>query len=469
MGTDALWHRRRGESSGARGADTTAKLDENARTLNLKKPEAQAGRIKEHWFRIMSIAAYLQLAVLNRKFLGFGFLMAFASSFGQTYFIGVFGPDIQAEFALSHTAWGTIYMIGTLCSAALLPWSGRQIDRLELGHYSVLVVMLLLLACAFTALVSGVVTLVVAIFLLRHSGQGLMSHVAITAMARYFDAGRGRAIALATLGFAAGEAILPFVAVLTIATMGWRWSYGGGAVLLGLVFIPTVLWLLAGHTERHRLYLARVAGAAAHDQAERRSWTSTEVLRDRRFRLLLPGLLAPAMIVTAMFFHHLSLADEKGWSHAWVTGSYVIFAAASISASLISGPLVDRLGAVRLVPYMLSPLTLAMIVVAVFDEPWAVWLYFILAGAHTGVAHTAVAAMWAEIYGVAHLGAVKSMATALGVFGSALGPVIMGALIDLSVTIEQVCLLFAAYTVLGSVLIRAALGGAADDCCAGRT
>ena len=72
---------------------------------------------------------------------------------------------------------------------------------------------------------------------------------------------------------------------------------------------------------------------------------------------------------------------------------------AAILAALAAGPLIDRLGAVRLVPYMLTPLTFAMLVVAVFDNPWAVWPYFLLAGIQGGISHTAVSAMWAEVYG----------------------------------------------------------------------
>jgi hypothetical protein len=51
----------------------------------------------------MSFGSYFRFANANRRLIGFGFLMAFASSFGQTYFIGVFGPSIQTEFGLSHT------------------------------------------------------------------------------------------------------------------------------------------------------------------------------------------------------------------------------------------------------------------------------------------------------------------------------------------------------------------------------
>ena len=65
--------------------------------------------------------------------------------------------------------------------------------------------------------------------------------------------------------------------------------------------------------------------------------------------------------------------------------------------------------------------------------------------------------MWAEVYGPAHLGAIKSFATALMVFGSALGPVTLGALIDRGLSIEQVCLLFAASSLLAALLLVVAL------------
>ena len=82
----------------------------------------------------MPLKSYLHLVASQPRLLGFGFAMTFASSIGQTFFIGAFGPSIQQEFALSHGEWGAIYMAGTLLSAAFLPWTGAQIDRLPLGR-----------------------------------------------------------------------------------------------------------------------------------------------------------------------------------------------------------------------------------------------------------------------------------------------------------------------------------------------
>ncbi|MCH8925021.1 MAG: MFS transporter, partial [Proteobacteria bacterium] len=207
----------------------------------------------------MSAHGYLRFARANARFLGFGFTMTFASSVGQTFFIGVFGPAVRAEFGLSHTSWSAIYMAGTLLSAAVLSWTGPQIDRLPLKRYTTLVCVALVVAAAFMAQVPSAAWLVLAIFLLRQTGQGLASHVGTTSMARYFDADRGKAVALAALGFAAGESLLPVAAVLGIAVLGWRASYGVAATLLALCLLPAVWWLLRHHDARHRDHLEHLA------------------------------------------------------------------------------------------------------------------------------------------------------------------------------------------------------------------
>ncbi len=400
----------------------------------------------------MPIGPYIRFARANGSLVGFGFLMAFASSFGQSFFVGAFVPEIERAFDLSHTAWGTIYMVGTLASALLLPWSGKQIDRLDLRHYAAVVLGLLAVACFAAALTPSALLLVGVVFLLRQSGQGLASHTAITTMARYFDFGRGRAIAIASLGFSAGEAVLPVIAVAAIAAVGWRWSYAGAGLIALLVFLPLALRLLRGHGERHASHIA--ANVAAGEGAHAGSWTRTQMLRDPRFWLLMPGIFAPSLILTAMFINHRFVAEAKGWSAAWITGNYVVYAAATITTSLVVGQLLDRIPARRLVPLMLVPLALSLAVIAFGADALWVWPYFILAGLSSGIGHTAVSAMWPELYGTRHLGAIKSLATALSVFASALGPVIMGLLMDNGLSTDDVCWIFAAYA-LASVATTA--------------
>lgn len=405
----------------------------------------------------MSSVQYLQFVAANQRFIAFGFLAAFASSFGQTYFIGTFGPTIELEFGLSHTQWGTYYLYGTLASALLLPWTGKRIDSVSLRRYTLATVIALAAGALLLSIATNAILLVLAIFLLRQSGQGLMSHISSTSMARYFDEGRGRAIALSSLGFAAGEACLPILAYLAIGTLGWRWTFVCVAATLILVIFPLMNWLLSGHNKRHEEHLTKLSAQSSTDTP--RSWTYQEVLRDPRFYLLLPGVLAPALIVTALFFTHLGLAQDKGWSGTWITGSYVIYAATTTVVALFCGPIIDRIGSVRLVPLMLLPMALALVIIGALRQPWAVVPYFIALGCSIGVAQTAVSAMWAELYGVESLGSIKSLVTSLIVLSSALGPVIMGVMRDSGNSIETTCFYFAGYLCVATLLLIVALQG----------
>lgn len=404
----------------------------------------------------MSTRPPLEFLRANPSLLAFGFVMALGSSFGQTFFIGIFGPGIRDEFALSHTAWGTIYMLGTLGSAAVLPFTGKLVDSVPLRRYAIAVCVLMVLACTVTANVGAVAWLVLAVFLLRHAGQGLMSHVSLTSMARYFDVERGRAIAVAALGFSVGEAVLPVLAVFVIAAIGWRATYGAAALIVLLVLLPAAWRLLRDHEERHRRYEERARSLAAQ-RPSMRAWSRRDLFRSLAFYLLVPGMLTPSLVTTALFFHHIVLAADKGWSAAWITGNYVLYAAATLIASLLTGVAIDRYTAVRVVPFMLVPLLAGLLVFASGDHPLIVWPYFILIGINVGISHIARTALWAELYGTAHLGAIKSLIAALGVLSSAFGPVAMGLLMDLGFASASICVMFALICALSTIGIVAGL------------
>ena len=279
---------------------------------------------------------YWRFACLNPRFLGFGFFLAFVSSAGQTYFLGVFGPQLQAEFGLDPGSWGRIYMLGTLASALVINWSGALIDRLDLRLFTALVLLGLAGACLVMGSVGSPLMLVLAIFLLRQFGQGLSSHVGITTMARYFDADRGKAIALAAIGYACGEALLPVSGLYLAQLWGWRATFQLAA-LAALAALLLALWLLKGHGLRHRAHLnALDAASASPGGSGRGDFTRRQVLGERRFYFLLPAMIATPMIGTALFFFPDEIARARGWSSLWVTGNYWLYSLVSVATTISS-------------------------------------------------------------------------------------------------------------------------------------
>jgi MFS family permease len=402
-------------------------------------------------------SAYFGFVADNRRFLAFGFLMALCSSYGQTFFISVFGGEIRAEFGLTNGTFGLIYSVATLASGFCLIWAGRQIDRLELRNFSALVGIALAAAAVLTGWTNSILMLGLAIFTLRLFGQGLMSHAALTSMARYFERDRGKAISIANLGFPVGQAIFPLIGVALAVAVGWRNAWFVLAFFLAAFLTPLLLWLLKGHDQRHARMLARSAALGANGaRTPQRQWTAGQVGRDPRFWLITPAVLALSFIGTGVIFHQVYLVDGKGWSLAWFAANYTGMAASSVITGLITGPLTDRVGAARLMPYYLIPATGALLVLASGTAPWLVPVFMVSQGISVGMSRVVLGALWAEWYGVRHLGAIRALVAAQMVMASAASPVLFGWMLDNGISMDAILTMSAGYLALSIVLILVA-------------
>lgn len=397
--------------------------------------------------------SFLPLIRSEWRLLLFGFTMMFGSSLGQTYFIGLFSGEIRAELGLSHGSFGGIYSAATLASAILLLWSGSLIDRMDLQRYAYLVILGLACACAVMAASSGPLLLFLAILGLRQLGQGLMGLTASTTVVRYLDRHPGKANALSGMGYSVSEAVLPGLVVASLAVMSWRqsWLLWGGMALL--VLLPLAWFLLRGHGQRHRDYLAGLEAPADPASAPaRRQWSRGEVIRDPAFYLFLPALMAQPMLFTGFMFHQVHLVEQKGWSLPAWAGLYILYALVSTGCKLVAGLLVDRYSAVRLVPLVCLPLGLGLLLLGLFDSFATATAFMCLMGISVGVYSTLSSPFYAELYGTLHLGAIKSLTTSTMVLATAVAPVLMGALADRGTSMEHMALGGAAYTLAASAL-----------------
>jgi len=394
-----------------------------------------------------ALAEYAAFVVRNGRLLGFGFLLAFCSSFGQTFYIGLFSGEIRGAFGLTNSTFGGLYSAATLCSALLLPTAGGLIDRVALRPYSIAICAGLAVGALIMAGASGPAMLFGALLVLRLCGQGLMSHTALTTMVRAFRHGRGRALSIASLGFASGEAAFPAAAVAALAWADWRMVWVAGGAVLILCVIPSVWWILAGG---HAAGGEIDAGAPAPTD---RQWDRRAVRADPSFYLLLLVLLAPSFFITGFFFHQAAVAAEKGWSLKSVAAAFSVYALTKIAVSLGAGAGVDRFGALRCAILVTPTLALAYVVLGVGEAEVTVFAYMMLTAAAHGISVPVSSALWVEVYGVTHAGAIRSMVAAFGVFASALSPVAMGLLIDLHVGAGTIAFGSAAYCAAAAVLM----------------
>ncbi len=396
----------------------------------------------------------LRFVAENGRWLGAGFLLTLASGFGQTWFISLFAGYIKAEHGLTDGGWGSLYTVATLGSAALLFSRGSLADTMRLVRLAPAVAVVFALAAIGIAFAPSLWTVGLAVFLLRFCGQGMFTHMAMTAMGRWFQARRGRAVSIANLGHPTGEAVLPVVAVLAIGAIGWRatWTLAAGALIL--VVVPLLLFLLS---ERRT---AQGSAVRPEDMPglRRRHWTRGDAFRHWLFPALLPIMLTPGFIGTVVFFHQVHIAGVKGWSLVDMAPAYTASAGMSVAASLAAGWAADRFGPHRLLPLLLVPTGAAMLILGPADGVSAWYLTLALIGLTQGTAVALWGAFLPAVYGTRNLGAVRSMVTAVMVISTAVGPGVTGLLIDRGIDFPRQALAMAiwcfALSLVGYVVQR---------------
>lgn len=395
---------------------------------------------------------YLGLFLKDWRYLTFGSLLTCLGTLGSGYFVGLFNRDIRLEFGLSHADIGVIFSVTTVASGPILIWLGRKIDEVDLRFYTVSLCVGFAAGCFLLASSASIIAVGIGIFLVRLIGDWLIVHTAVTSMARHFGAQRGRAMGLGAIGYAVGPAVFPVVAVLFMDWVGWRATWAGIGGVFVVLIIPVVLWLLRGEGEAHRRFLKPTAGDERGSTAAAPRWSRRQVLRDVRFYLVMPVAIGLPFILSGFFFHQVHLVETKGWSLAWLASCFVGFAIGKVATVLIVGPMIDKFGAIRLLSYYPLPLGLGLLALAVSDHPGVALAYLVGCGISTGMWLITLGALWAEMYGVAHLGAIRSMAQAIFVLSVALATVGMGWLLDLGITFETIALGSVGYIALSMAL-----------------
>lgn len=397
----------------------------------------------------MSFLAFLRR---NAPFLIVGVLLTFCSTFGQTVFISVFAGEIRADFDLSNGDWGLLYSIATTASALVMVWTGILTDTFRVRVLGPAVLACLAAACAMMWAAQSWWALGIAIFALRFFGQGMATLVATVAMARWFVASRGMALSISRLGFELGGAFLPLIFVAAMIESDWRMLWIWAAVIV-LLLLP-LLWPL--------LRLERTPQSIAKDDQvggmEGRHWTRGMMLRHPLYWLLTPMLMAPPTFSTAFFFQQVHLTETKGWTHMGFVALFPIFTATAFVSMFAAGAVVDRIGTARLMPVVILPMAAGFVVMAFAPSLAMAAVCLALMGLTQGMNGTVPAAFWAEFYGTRHLGGIKALAAAVMVFGTAIGPALTGALIDVGIVFEDQLLGIAAYFAAASALAAGGIG-----------
>ena len=392
---------------------------------------------------------YIHFARSSWPLLLFGLVSVFTGNIGQSFFISWYGAEIQSSLELTAASYGTAYSLATLASGTAIMVVGGWIDRISLFKYACFVSVGLFLACWLFYFSDHIAVLFAAFFMIRLCGQGLMPHTGFTTMARSFNDSRGKALSIAASGIPLGEIILPAVAVVLIAIVGWQSSWVVLSFFIPLVYVPAIYFLLK---KSEALGYQTSAPLANKNSAETKVSGRKLLLSDKRFWCALPVITSAPFVITGLFIHQGFILQEKSWTPEFFAMAFVVYGVVHWLASLAAGVMVDKYSAARLLPFYVMPMVFSLFVVAFFSAPWVAIVMLALLGLTIGAAGPVIGSLWAEIYGTDQLGAIRSTSTTFIVWSTSISPILFGFLIDKGVSLSTLLLTTAFAVVCASLL-----------------
>lgn len=370
--------------------------------------------------------SYADLLRSHYGLIGVALLAMFTGNMGQSFFIGLFQADIMTRLGLSLSQFGSLYAGITMLSGFLVLHFGGKLDWIPPRQYASL---------AFLALASGVLMLTLSpwlivsmlgLALLRFCGQGLMTHLASTLAAREFQANRGRALGLVSLGMPMGEILLPPLMAVAMIWLHWRQVWW---ILLSVLII---CWLIA-------LFAVNWPDAPQNkQQAKQAQDTGQSPTRELRFWLLMPVLMALPIALTGIFIFQTQMIADFDATLTTYAIALMAMGLSRFPGALLGGRWVDEFGVAMLARVYLLPFAAGLMVAALIGGNLGIWLVMLGAGLSLGMQSPIGDSLLVKIWGRNFLGRLRSVKSALMVFSTGVTPAIVGLALDAGIHFQAI-------------------------------
>ncbi|MCM3594187.1 MFS transporter [Metabacillus idriensis] len=383
-----------------------------------------------------------------------GSLSLFFSGPGQTYSNAVFIDSYIKDFGWDRSLVSGIYSSATLLAGSLLFIVGRGIDRFGQRNVSLLISILLAMACFWNSVVLTPFMLFVGFFFIRLFGQGSMTLVPNTLIPQWFIAKRGRALSIMALGGFLSSALFPPLNAWLISEFSWEtaWRILGFGILL--IYVPLAYLFLKNKPEdigllpdNHKMADDPTVKETQYDV----SWTLKEAMKTRQLWLILFCVSIPSMINTGLTFHLLSILSGSGLNAATAALILSLMAIIGFPVTLLSGFILEKIR-VNVVLAFLFIGQLVFLTVLYFTESFpAAILFGVIWGIVGGIERITITLIFPDYFGRKYLGSIKGIAMTVTVIGSAFGPLPFGVAYDLFGGYQEIILIMMLFPVLGVI------------------
>ena len=368
-----------------------------------------------------------------------GVILTFLSSFGQTYVISLYVLQISQEFEITEGQFGAIYSVCTIISSVIMLTVGHTVDHVRAKKIVSLVLSLLMASALLMGFAVNLAMVVIALIGLRLCGQGMLSHISFTLLSKVYTYNRGKAMSFSTFGFSLGEAVFPLIITFIISWLDWRWGMFSAAIFIGIYLIRVQFLNLNFFDEK----LDQEKPSGLNIAKDFKS-----IITEKKFSILMPSTMIVGLAITGMVLYQYVFVEDKGWSAELYAAFFTGYAITHFLFSIFGGVWVDRFTAKKMFRFYLIPLVFGLLAFGFIESILGGAIFLFTAGVTMGTSGTIKTALLAEVYGIQKLGRIRSLFTMFMVLSTALGPLIMGWMIDNNWSIQNIMLSLCSLLVL---------------------
>lgn len=302
----------------------------------------------------------------------------------------------------------------------------------------------------------------------RSMNTGVLAVASAVIVPNWFIVKRGKATALAGLGFPAGASLIPLFIAFMVAAYSWREaSLGAGVMILLVSAVPTAL-LLRRRPEDMGLLPDGAPPDSATDAPARdlrmadRSLRLREAARHPALYLLIIAVSLWWFGRTGVMLHAVPYMTDTGLSDATAVGALAVHSAIGALGAFAAGVLRDKISVRYLiaVDFLMNAAAFALLLIV--DTPLLAMAWGVFYGLAQGASVTLQRLAFADYYGRRHLGSIEGVARAFTNVTQAAGPLVAAVVFDVTGSYRIIFTVFVATNIAAAVLAGAAKPPPAD-------
>lgn len=371
----------------------------------------------------------------------FGTLGVWASLPGQTIGVGTFTEPVREALGLSLPQISVAYFVGTFISSLFIRKAGEWFDKYGarwLAVFAALGLALSLYLCSQADVISSKLASVLNIqhfllpatvitilfFMLRFSGQGVLTLASRNMIMKWFDKLRGRVNAFSAITVSLGFSASPLWISKLIDAQGWKnaWLFmAGGVILTAILFFQ----FFRDNPEDHGLIPDGKFIKSKKNKAsvsEKKQFTLKEAKNTRAFWMYSFSLSFFAFFYTGLTFLVESIFTSSGFTKELGVSIFVPISVVTVSVSLITNYISDWIKLQFLLYLNVLGGIIAATGLVFLSAPFGIYFLIVGCGITNGLFTVLIAVTWPRFFGRKHLGAISGKSMSMVVMASALGP-----------------------------------------------